>query len=143
MKKIISGKLYDTDTARKVSSWDNGFSYSDFNYAEEALFRKRTGEYFLFGEGGPNTKYARRVDSNSWSSGSEIVPLSFDDARLWAEKHMDADSYMREFGPVEDDETRVSLNLSLPASTVDIIRREASRQGISVSEFISQKVLSV
>ena len=32
MKKIINGRLYDTETAKLIGSWSNGFSSSDFHY---------------------------------------------------------------------------------------------------------------
>lgn len=139
MKKIINGKLYNTETAQEVSSYSTNDSWRDFSHVEETLYKKRTGEYFLFGEGGPASKYARRVESNSWSSGSAIIPLSYDDAKQWAEDHMDADDYMKEFGPVTEDDSRVSLNLSLPVSIVETIRREAKQKGISVSEYVASK----
>lgn len=139
MKKIINGKLYNTETAQEVSSYSTNDSWRDFSHVEETLYKKRTGEYFLFGEGGPASKYARRVESNSWGSGSTIIPLSYDDAKQWAEDHMDADDYMKEFGPVTEDDSRVSLNLSLPVSIVETIRREAKQKGISVSEYVASK----
>ena len=139
MKKIIDGKLYNTETAQKVAGYSTNDSCSDFSHIEETLFRKRTGEYFLFGEGGPASKYARRVESNSWSSGSDIIPLSYDDARQWAEDHLDADRYLKEFGPVAEDGSRVSLNLSLPTSIAETIRREAKQKGVSISEYGASK----
>ena len=67
MKKIIGGngkpwRRYDTETAKAVGSRDNGLSYRDFNHVEETLYRKKTGEFFLHGEGGPMTKYAKQID---------------------------------------------------------------------------------
>ena len=50
MKKIIKGKVYDTDTARELASWANGGNWRDFSHLEETLYRKKTGEYFLHGE---------------------------------------------------------------------------------------------
>ena len=48
MKKIINGKLYDTDTAKEVFAISCGNGPSDFHYYAEQLYRKRTGEYFLY-----------------------------------------------------------------------------------------------
>ena len=47
MKKIIRGRQYDTDTAQRIGSWDNGLSGTDLEYTSETLYRKRTGEFFL------------------------------------------------------------------------------------------------
>ena len=138
MKKIINGKLYDTDTAKFISEK----SYSnrrDFNYWCESLYKKRTGEYFLHGEGGPMSRYARTVGQNEWSGGEEIQPLSITKAREWAEENMDADDYMAEFGPVEEDESRITMSISIDAATADRIRKAAQEAGMSVSALIASK----
>lgn len=140
MKKIIDGKVYDTDKAHEVGSWDNGLSPRDFGNCFEALYRKRTGEYFLFGEGGPMSKYARTVGQNQWSGGSDIKPLTFEEARLWAEEHLAADEYESEFGEVAEDDSRTVLSITLSAAVADRARREAARTGLSLSAWIEQKL---
>ena len=102
MKKIINGRLYDTDTAKEIAADGNGLSPRDFRSYSETLYLKRTGEYFLYGEGGPMTKYARSCGGNAWSGGSGIIPLTAEEAREWGEKHMYADDYIAAFGPVEE-----------------------------------------
>ena len=52
MKKIINHKMYNTETAERLASSSNGYGYDDFRYMEEQLYRKKTGEFFLYGEGG-------------------------------------------------------------------------------------------
>ena len=66
MKKIINGKKYNTETAKEVGYRSSGGSTSDFSYWCQTLYRKRTGEFFLYGEGGPMTSYARSCGDNSW-----------------------------------------------------------------------------
>ena len=51
MRKIINNKVYDTDTATWIGLSDNGHEYNDSAYSGETLYRKRTGEHFLHGEG--------------------------------------------------------------------------------------------
>ena len=102
MKQIINGKLYNTETAREVAYHSNGRSTRDFSYCEETLYRKRTGEYFLLGSGGPMSKYALRIDSNCCGGDTRIVPISLRDARKWGEENMDADDYIAEFGEVAE-----------------------------------------
>lgn len=138
MKKIISGKLYDTTTARKVASCSHGEGPRDFSYYEESLYCKRTGEYFLAGTGGPMTKYSRSSGQNSWSGGEKIFPLTLAEAQDWGEREMDADDYQREFGAVTEGDT-VRLSISLPANIADLIRKAAQTEGISVSECIARR----
>ena len=101
MNRIINGKKYNTETAECVGAWDNGFSYNDFNYTGEELYRKKSGEFFLYGESGALGKYAV-WHGNSGGGGKEIIPLSEDEARQWAEEHLSADTYEEIFGEVEE-----------------------------------------
>ena len=101
MKQIINGKKYDTETAKKVGSWSNGYSYSDFSSCTEELYRKRTGEYFLYGIGGPMSRYSQSY-GNTTSGGEKIIPMTEAEARKWAEEHLDGDEYEEIFGEVEE-----------------------------------------
>lgn len=101
MKKIINNKLYDTETAREIDYYQYSSS-SDFYYVYEALYKKRTGEYFLYGEGGAMSKYSVSCGNRQYSGSSEIIPLSKEEAKEWAVENMDADDFMEEFGEVEE-----------------------------------------
>lgn len=140
MKKIINGKVYDTDTAKELGSWANGGTWRDFTHMEETLYRKKTGEFFLHGEGGPMSRYAEAQGQNSWSGGSRIMPMTFTEARKWAEEHLDGDEYEAIFGTVTEDESRVQVCYSLSAATVETIKRKAAELGISASAYIDQLV---
>ena len=140
MVKIVKGRKYDTETAREVGCYSNGGGWRDFRHYEETLYRKRTGEYFLFGEGGPMTKYAEQVGQSGRSGGSEIIPLSFDDAREWAEKNLDADEYEAEFGVVEEDGSRTALNITLPVTMIESLKREAVAENMTLSALIEKKL---
>jgi hypothetical protein len=84
MRKIINGKQYDTDTARRVAIYKNNYSYNDFKWLCEELYRTKNGNYFLFGEGGAMTRWASSY-GNSWSEGSGIKALSIEEALNWLE----------------------------------------------------------
>ena len=101
MKKIINGKKYDTKTAKEMGCWSNNYYCNDFNYCEETLYRKKTGEYFLYGEGGAMSKYSQSC-GNMRSGGAEIILMTEAEAKKWAEKHLDCDEYEEIFGEVEE-----------------------------------------
>lgn len=102
MIKIINEKKYNTATAEAVDIYDNGLGRTDFMNLTETLYRKRTGEFFLYGQGGGMTKYAERVGS-SFTYGEAIIPLTFEEAKKWAEEHMEAEDYEKVFGEVTED----------------------------------------
>ena len=101
MKKIINGRMYDTKTATLIGSTGYGYP-NDFEYWRENLYRKKTGEFFLYGEGGPMSKYSHRTGQNEWSGGEEIIPLTVEEAQEWAEKHLEVEEYEQIFGKVKE-----------------------------------------
>lgn len=102
MRKIIGGKLYDTDTATKVGYYDSGLSVYDFRHYSERLYKKRTGEFFLYGSGGPRTRYATIDGSGAQMGGEKIIPITLSEAKRWVEDHESADTYCDLFGTPEE-----------------------------------------
>lgn len=141
MKKIINGKKYDTDKAAEVGRWDNGMMPTDMDYIEQALHRKKNGEYFLYSEGGPRTRYARSEGYDRWSSGWAIEPVTYDEAREWAEAHLPADDYEDEFGvPDEDEYVAVTYRISRAAKRA--VEVEAARTGESQAAIVERAIMA-
>lgn len=101
MKQIIKGKKYDTDTAELLGS-DSHLWRNDIDYWKEELYRKKTGEFFLYGEGGARSKYGIQSSTNSWSGDEKIIPLTEAEAKHWAENHLSVEEYEKIFGEVEE-----------------------------------------
>ena len=102
MKKAIHGVRYDTDKATLIGEAHNihrgADSASDFNYWEAGLYKApRSGRFFLAGNGGPNTIFGRAVGTNSWSGGSDIIPMSVEDAQRWAEENLPVETVEEHF----------------------------------------------
>lgn len=114
MRKIIANKSYDTDTATLIGEWSNQ-EYDSFDYVAESLYRKRTGEYFLYGEGGARSRYAESHGNNNWGAGEAITPLDVESAAEWAETHLATAAYEAEFGEVSEGEQLASFHLSKAA----------------------------
>ena len=137
MKKIINNRVYDTDKALRLGS--DSYSYpGDFGYWCETLYQKRTGEFFLYGEGGPMSRYARSIDQNSWSGGEKIMPLSAANARKWAEDHLDADDYEKIFGLPDEDAEPVLLSMQLPAILAAKARQRAVEDGVALTAIVER-----
>ena len=96
MKKIINRKLYDTETATFIGADSYGFP-RDFRYWHEELYMNNSGEFFVYGEGGPLSEYAVSVGSNETSGSEKIRLLSKDEAIEWGENHLDPDIFLEYF----------------------------------------------
>lgn len=141
MRKIINNKRYDTSTAEEIGYHDNAYAVNDFNYMCETLYKKRTGEYFLYGEGGALSRYAEKV-VDGWGYGEQIIPMTFDSAREWAEKHLDADDYEKEFGEVsEGDEQKKYITVYVTNAAADKLTRLASESGKSRSQIVNDMIM--
>lgn len=134
MKAIKNKKTYDTETATEIGG--NGYSTpNDFRHYYERLYRKRNGEYFLYGEGGPLSKYSESVGTNEMSGSETIIPMTYAEARDWAEANLDADDYIKEFvAPSEGDDVVVTVTINKAA--YDKITRDAASAGVTVDDYI-------
>ena len=139
MKKIIEGKVYDTNTAEFLANKDNGYSLNDFNYANEELYLKKTGEYFLYGQGGGNSRYGE-WHGNSGGPGEKIMPLTLDEAKQWAEENLSGEKYEELFGNPEPEDGRERLNLYVAATTKARLQQMSQEQGKSISQIIDDLV---
>lgn len=138
MKKIIKNKVYDTETARLQGEWWNGYSITDFHHLSQDLYLKKTGEFFLHITGGALTEYAKST-GDGWSGGEEIIPLTYDEAKEWAEAHLDADEYEAIFGPVaEDDGEDIPFHVYIPAHLMGAMAKAKAKTGKSYKEIISE-----
>jgi hypothetical protein len=135
MKRIIQNRNYDTETATLLGVDGGGDGFRSWH---EELYRKRNGEFFLYGQGGPMTRYAHACDSGAWTDGEAITPLTPEAARQWAEEHLDADDYEELFGDPGEGDEKVTLSLQIPAQLDAVIRRQAAEKRITLTAYITQ-----
>ena len=142
MKRVINGKLYNTDTAVDLAVYEANATDS-LNYYSERLYRKRTGEYFIHGEGGARTRYAAS-DGDGWSRGGEaIFPLSVYEARAWAEEHLPGDGFERIFGAVSEDGDTVKTSFDLSPDLAAKLQDVAAERGVSRRAVIEELIRSL
>lgn len=143
MKKVLTfeGKRrsYDTDTAKLLGEGGNGLSVRDFSHVREALYVTKVGAYFIHGEGGPMSKYSVQTDTNSWSGGSRITPITLDQAKEWAEKNMTGEEYIDAFGPPEETEGTCRLELAVSPGFYHRMEVMRSETGKSISQLVEEK----
>jgi len=144
-KKIINGKQYDTEKAVFIGKWSNKLLETDPNYITECLYKKRTGEFFLSCEGGESTKYA--VSSgNTWTQGSKIIPLSYEEVKQWSNEKLSQIEYDAIFGAISTDyESKETLFLTISSAMYDKLDRLVSERGngATKSSIIEELIASI
>lgn len=141
MVKIINGAKYSTDTARCLASWSNRDNQSDAAYCSEELYRTKAGKYFLFGEGGPMSRYAKHQGNES-SWGERIMPMTDGQARTWAEEYVDGATYELIFGTIAEDEEMVSMSIQLSPSAREKLDALKASTGLNFSTIISAAIIA-
>lgn len=102
MVKVIDGKRYNTNTATEIDHYWNGLSSNDFRNVSESLYVTKKGNFFLYGEGGPMSKYA--VSNGNLTSGStNIIPLNKEDAFKWCERYSNSEIIDQYFPDLVED----------------------------------------
>jgi hypothetical protein len=91
MKKVIDGKLYNTETAHEIAS--DSQHPSDFRYRAETLYQTRKGAWFLYGQS--VIQFSQVLGGQSFDA---IIPLTAGKALDWLEQHASADIALAHFG---------------------------------------------
>jgi len=86
MKRIIDGKRYDTATAECVAYVGNDYNRGDFKRESTHLYRSNKGAWFVAGNGGPLSRWARMA-GNMWTDGEGIEAVTPHEARMLLEAH--------------------------------------------------------
>lgn len=138
MRKIKDNKVYDTDTANFIGKYEEeSYSINDSHYFEEILFRKRTGEYFIYGTGGKLSKYAKKI-SGGFTPGDHVFALTFEEARKWAEEHLEPAEYKAEFEICDESDEKIVVSFSIPKGVLKKLKIEARTKGLERSACLSE-----
>ena len=99
MKKIINGKMHNTDTAIWVDSLII-HSRDSWNNISEDLYITKNGNFFLSGYGESNTKWAVKFGQYKDKRGtltSDIQAITKEEALAWCEKNSDVETIEEHF----------------------------------------------
>jgi hypothetical protein len=87
IRRVIGGKVYDTDKASEVMVIvDRLGDSSDFHAEWTALYRTQKGAWFLAGEGGGCSRWKRDMSDRSFCQGSGIELINAHEAQQLLEK---------------------------------------------------------
>ena len=129
MKRVIKGKVYDTDKARLI--YESRLEVADLIHQ---LYQKKTGEFFVFSVGfSPVLSEILRVQ---YDETAQIYPLTYEQAQEWGETEMPSERWEQFFGDPENDDSTVQTVITMPAVKLAMIKREAAKAGMTVSAYI-------
>ena len=102
MKKVINGKLYNTETATKIASDNSPYGNGDFQFENTKLYKTAKGAFFLAGNGGAASRWSQSLGTGGRGAGEGMEALTPEEARTWCEANdVDADIIAEHF-PVEE-----------------------------------------
>jgi len=83
LRKVINGKTYRSHTAYLIITLPSLFPKTDNKWHETRLYRNQQGAYFLAGEGGSSSRWAK-ITPHGAIAGEGIEPISKDEALAYA-----------------------------------------------------------
>lgn len=84
MRKIIKGKLYNTETADKLANYVTGEGYDRLR---KTLYKTKKGAYFIHYFGGAATSYGKQLSYNLFTSDSGLILVDEDEAKEFIDKY--------------------------------------------------------
>ena len=93
MRRVIGGKVYDTEQAKRVCRFVSEFGPSDFEYEVTELYITARGAWFLAGWGGPYSRWAVEAGRNAWTSGRGLQPIAPPEAQSFLEQNGTAEEF--------------------------------------------------
>lgn len=119
MRKVIAGKVYDTKKATMLCL--NG-------EMDTAIFRKKTGEYFMGIIQGDITTFHLLTRQEAINMARTMIPPE------------EVKQLFGQFAPVGDDGSRSRYSLALPPQLDEKVRRIAYAKGLSLTEMLRRMV---
>jgi hypothetical protein len=99
MKRILDGRIYDTETATRVCELPCSAPFGDFEWHETALYRSPRGTFFVAGRGGAASMWRQPCEDGWWSGGAGIEVITEAEARACADDaRVEPDAYEEVFG---------------------------------------------
>lgn len=135
MIKQIRGRKYDTERATVVGTVRPMASdMHEVQHIEKTLYRKRTGEYFLY-------SVKKDVENNGSSPAWNIEPMTPLEAERWAKKNFKKEDFIVAFPPEgEGSGARVTTSISLKRENYEKVKELAMRANMPLSKFLDRVI---
>lgn len=143
MEKIINNHRYSTETSTFIGEYSNELDVSDEQYIYESLYRKRTGEFFLFCKGGAKTMYSKKIN-NKRVYNEDIELTTYDEAEKWAKTHLSQEIYDYYFNldktPKKFTSNRQTVTVRLPEEYIRKLQIARARTDLIYPELFMKMI---
>ena len=140
VKRIVDGKLYDTERSTLIAE-SRYAGASDEEHYKEALYRNEFGVLFLAAEGGVESFYAALLQGGRPARGTDVIRLTASEACRWLEDHDHVEEIEQLFGkqPQAGHDT-LPIDLRVPAEQKARIELAAAMASETVNEWLTRLV---
>lgn len=140
IKRVVGGHLYDTERATLIAESRYDGASDDEDYVE-ALYRNENGVFFLAAEGGVESFYSAILRGGKPARGTEIIPLSPDEACRWLEDHDHIEQIEELFGaPPQAGHDTVPIDLRVSQTMMQGIALAAARKNETVGDWLRRVI---
>lgn len=130
MKRIINGKVLNTDTAKMIAT----VMIDKKKDIIESLYRTKSGAFFIY-------SVFPKSNIGKLDMSEEIVLISYAQADEWAKKHLTESEYNDWFGVGSDENMTITVNIT--KEIYSILKKEKELTGETYGEIISYAVKNV
>lgn len=131
MKKIINGRVYNTDTAGLVGMWNNESAKDNAKIIRESLYKKHNHEFFI---------HKVVIVHDDKTNAEYLFPITYDEAKSFAKAKLKAEEYAAVFEVPETGDTNetITIKVTLTRTAKRLIDSEARRTNGTIGGIISR-----
>lgn len=138
MRRIISGRVYDTSSSRLIGAVEQGDRAAP-DWYRASLYRKRTGEIYIHEEGGAASPVASDLGGGVYGPGESIEPLGYEEAQRWAHDRLSPEEAARLYQDARSE--RGPLGIKAEPETRERLRRAAARYGRRQGDILDEIII--
>jgi hypothetical protein len=84
---IANAKKYDLGKAKLVCEFNNKLPETDSKFSRERLFLSSKGQWFIVGDGGPDSRYGRQIGNTIYGTRDNIKDINRREAYRFTEQN--------------------------------------------------------
>lgn len=130
MKKIINGKVLNTDTAKMIAT----VMIDKEKDIIESLYRTKSGAFFIY-------SVFPKSNVGKLDMSEEITLISHTQANEWSRQHLTESEYNDWFGVGSDENMTITVNIT--KEIYSILKKEKELTGETYGEIISYAIKNV